>query len=93
MLVGVGGSGKQSLTRMSCARSDSKCFQIELTRGYGLNEFREDIKKIMLQSGVSGKQVVFLFTDTQIVSESFLEDVNNILNTGEVRAVVGAVGW
>lgn len=38
----------------------------------------------MLQSGVSGKPVVFLFTDTQIVSESFLEDVNNVLNTGEV---------
>jgi dynein heavy chain len=117
MLVGVGGSGKQSLTRMACALSDSKCFQIELTRGYGLNEFREDIKvcggglvlkvlshsglltvdpgcvapplpvsvqKIMLQSGVAGKQVVFLFTDTQIVNESLLEDINNVLNTGEV---------
>ena len=44
MLVGVGGSGKQSLTRMACALSGSKCFQIELTRGYGLNEFREDLK-------------------------------------------------
>ena len=28
--------------------------------------------------------MVFLFTDTQIVKESFLEDINNILNTGEV---------
>jgi dynein heavy chain len=44
MLVGVGGSGKQSLTRMACALADSKCFQIELTRGYGLTEFREDLK-------------------------------------------------
>jgi dynein heavy chain len=42
------------------------------------------LQKIMLQSGVSGKPVVFLFTDTQIVSESFLEDINNVLNTGEV---------
>ncbi len=84
MLVGVGGSGKQSLTRMACALGGSKCFQIELTRGYGLVEFREDLKKIMLQSGVENKQVVFLFTDTQIVQESFLEDVNNVLNTGEV---------
>ena len=27
---------------------------------------------------------VFLFSDTQIVKESFLEDINNILNPGEV---------
>ena len=28
--------------------------------------------------------MVFLFSDTQIIQETFLEDINNILNTGEV---------
>ncbi len=27
---------------------------------------------------------VFLFSETQIVKESFLEDINNILNSGDV---------
>ncbi len=31
---------------------------------------------------MEGKDTVFLFTDTQIVQESFLEDINNILNAG-----------
>lgn len=35
-------------------------------------------------SGGKGKPTVFLFTDTQIKKEGFLEDINNILNTGEV---------
>lgn len=30
------------------------------------------------------RPTVFLFNDTQIVDESFLEDINNILSSGEV---------
>ena len=33
---------------------------------------------------MEGQPVVFLFSDTQIVNEGFLEDINNILNSGEV---------
>ena len=38
----------------------------------------------MKMTGVDGKPVSFLFTDTQIVKEGFLEDINNLLNSGEV---------
>ncbi|KAL9959258.1 hypothetical protein ACROYT_G032565 [Oculina patagonica] len=84
LLVGVGGTGKQSLTRLACHMSGYLCFQIELTRGYDYSAFREDLKKLYNSAGVEGKNTVFLFTDTQIVVEEFLEDINNILNSGEV---------
>ena len=87
MLVGVGGSGKQSLTRFASFMAGFKCFSIELTRGYGISEFREDLKNLYAQTGIEGVPTVFLFTDTQIVSESFVEDINNILNSGEVPAL------
>jgi dynein heavy chain len=48
---------------MACALGEIRCFQIELTRGYGIVEFRDDLKSIMLESGAEGKQVAFLFTD------------------------------
>ena len=35
-------------------------------------------------AGVEGKPVVFLLTDSQISNESFLEDVNSLLNSGNV---------
>jgi len=38
----------------------------------------------MIKTGVEGKDTVFLFTDSQIVDETMLEDLNNVLNTGEV---------
>ena len=34
--------------------------------------------------GVEKKPTMFLFTDQQVVEESFLEDINNILSSGEV---------
>ncbi|KAG1679671.1 hypothetical protein FOA52_006190 [Chlamydomonas sp. UWO 241] len=84
MLVGVGGSGKSSLTRFATHMGGFKIFSIELTRGYGSNEFREDLKKLYHTAGITGEPVVFLFSDTQIVNEGFLEDINNMLNSGEV---------
>ena len=47
---------------------------------------------MLKKAGVDGKNTVFLFTDTQIVYESFLEDLNNILNSGEVGALARCGG-
>ena len=38
----------------------------------------------MRKSTETDQHAVFLFSDTQIKQESFLEDINNLLNTGEV---------
>lgn len=59
-------------------------YELELTKVYGPYEFHEDLKKVYQTAGVSGKPVVLLMSDSQIVHESFLEDINNILNSGEV---------
>jgi dynein heavy chain len=84
LLVGVGGSGRQSLSRLASYVISFVVFQIEVTRHYRLQEFREDIRKLYYQAGIENKPTVFLFTDTQVVEESFLEDINNILSSGEV---------
>lgn len=41
-----------------------------LSRGYGSNEFREDLKKLYQTAGIAGEPVVFLFSDTQVRREA-----------------------
>merc|ERR1719454_1249989 len=62
---------------------------IEITKGYGLNEWHDDMRKLLMGSGMLGKIQVFLFPDTQIQNETFLEEVSSILNTGEVPNLYG----
>ena len=46
--------------------------------------------QMLLKAGVEGKQTVFLFSDNQIKDESFVEDINMILNTGDVPNIYPA---
>ena len=87
LLLGVGGSGRQSLSKLAAFINEFDIFQIEITKGYDLKAWRDDEKKVFLQAaGVGGeaKPTLFLITDTQIILEQFLEDINNVLNSGEV---------
>ncbi|KAH0626110.1 hypothetical protein JD844_000881 [Phrynosoma platyrhinos] len=84
LLVGIGGSGRQSLARLASSICEYYTFQIEVSRQYRKQEFREDVKKLYRQTGVDLKPTTFLFVDTQIADECFLEDINNILSSGEV---------
>ena len=45
-------------------------FSIEVVRGYRLELFREDLKRLYDLTGVQQENTVFLFTDTQATPAS-----------------------
>ena len=58
---------------------------MQVNKTYSMDNWHNDLKKVLKRAGADGKKVVFLFTDLQIKDESFLEDVSMILTTGDTR--------
>ncbi|XP_014276767.1 dynein axonemal heavy chain 2 isoform X2 [Halyomorpha halys] len=84
LLVGIGGIGRSSLARLGAWQCQYRTYQIQLTRTYGVGEFKEDLKHVYYTTGVKDNPLSFLLGDNQVVDEAFLEIMNNVLSTGEV---------
>ena len=87
LLVGVGGSGKQSLTRLAAYIAGAYTFQTTITKTYNVTNLFEDIKALYKIAGFKGQPVCFIFTDAEVKDEGFLEYINQILMTGEVAGL------
>ena len=85
LLVGVGGSGKQSITRLAAFTAGADVFTITLTRGYNEQLFRDDLKALYGMLAV--QSVAFFFSDAHVAEEGFLELINNMLTAGMVPAL------
>ncbi|CAM9306399.1 unnamed protein product [Choristocarpus tenellus] len=84
MLVGVGGSGKQSLAKLAVFMAECSLVTIVITKGYSINDFKTDLQAMSSSAGVKGQNVAFLFTDNQIVQERFLVYLNDLLSSGHI---------
>ncbi|KAG9396803.1 Dynein heavy chain and region D6 of dynein motor [Carpediemonas membranifera] len=84
LLIGVGGSGKQSLARLASFILGNDVVQITITSSYSVESLKEDIVKMYHSAGIKGNPTTFLFTDQQIVEERFLVYINDMLSTGDI---------
>eukprot|EP00656_Telonema_subtile_P010460 TRINITY_DN15046_c0_g1_i4.p1 TRINITY_DN15046_c0_g1~~TRINITY_DN15046_c0_g1_i4.p1 ORF type:complete len:1064 (+),score=225.06 TRINITY_DN15046_c0_g1_i4:97-3288(+) len=84
LLVGVGGSGKQSLARLASFINGQDIFQILVTSGYGINEFRTDTQSVYMKAGLKNIPFAFIITDSQIVNQDMLVYLNDMLSSGNV---------
>lgn len=87
LLVGVGGSGKQSLSRLASFILGYDVIQILVSQNYGMNELKVDLQEMFKKAAVKagGTPCAFLLTDTQIQDERFLIYINDMLSSGYVQ--------
>jgi len=84
LLVGVGGSGKQSLARLSAFISSLDPFQVQLKSTYGIVDLKADLAKLYIKAGLKNSGIMFLMTDSQVSDERFLVLINDMLASGQI---------
>lgn len=84
LLIGVDGTSRASTTKMATFLCEYELSQLDMPKNYSVSNWRADIKRILLKTGLGLVDTVFLFTDNQVRYESFLEDIANILSLGHV---------
>lgn len=100
LLVGVGGSGRHSLTRLSSYISNMNVDQLEIRKDFNIKDFRAKLMDLYelaayrgYRAGKGGTEklkTVFIFSDNDVVDETFLEDIQNMLNAGIVPNIYPA---
>ena len=86
MLVGVGGSGKQSLSKLSAFICQYDNYMITISSDYRLNSFKDDLQKMYNKTGLSDDTgLLFILTENQIIDEKFMVLVNDLLSSGDVQ--------
>ena len=85
LLVGVGGSGKKSLSKLASFICKFNTMQIIASSNYGMNDLKADIQEMYNRAGVKDEGVLFLLTEGQITNEKFLKYINSLLCSGEIE--------
>jgi dynein heavy chain, axonemal len=63
------------------------------TKDYKQTTFRKDIKESIMIAGVNRRRVSLVITDNNITQNFILEDINNLLNNGEITNLLDAADW
>lgn len=84
LMIGIGGSGRQSITKLASTMMGKTLFQPNISANYNIKSWHNDMKNVLKQAGGLSKEIVLLMTEEQIVEEVFFEDIDSLLNSGEI---------
>ncbi|XP_077934784.1 dynein axonemal heavy chain 14 [Halichoerus grypus] len=80
LLIGTDGCGKETCAALACYLTECRLYRVPTSHNYAYIEFKEDFKRGFIQAGLEGNPTALIVASLNPKQESFLEDLNNILN-------------
>ncbi|XP_057314672.1 cytoplasmic dynein 2 heavy chain 1-like isoform X2 [Hydractinia symbiolongicarpus] len=84
VLAGRSGVGRRTAVMLVAHMHQVNIVSPKISRGYGVKQFKNDLKIAMQSAGIDGEQVILLIEDHQLVEAEFLELINSLLCSGDV---------
>ncbi|KAL2098860.1 hypothetical protein ACEWY4_005340 [Coilia grayii] len=83
MLIGLDGTGKQSCVTLACHLAACQLHRLSVSRNCSYTDFRDDLKKVFHLAGIQQKNTVLLITDSEILKDSVMKDLDCLLKCGD----------
>ena len=84
LLIGLKASGKQSLATLATFILDQKVLRVRPSNLYTRTTLLEDLKTHCKRAALENQHFTFLLAEADILEESFLDFVNQLIFTGEI---------
>jgi dynein heavy chain len=85
MMIGHGGVGRHTAAHLAFYVCRYEYLTLTQSRTYSHADFREDMKQLYRQAGIKDKPTAVLLTDAHLAQEAILEDVSELLVTGDIH--------
>ncbi|KAF2359916.1 Dynein heavy chain AAA module D4 [Trinorchestia longiramus] len=90
LMIGIPGCGRRSVAKMSAFMAGCDLIKLVQSNSYSVTDWREDLKKVLLRAGADGKRTVFLVDDTQLLEDTFTEDLSLMLKSSHIPGLFAA---
>lgn len=84
LLVGLAGLGKNSCIRLAAALNDCSIFHEEIHQIYNTKDWTNELKKLLLSTGIDNCRTVMLANCSLIKDDDFFQDISMLLSIGDI---------